>query len=64
MELKPQPTDGSQKVAAIDETAIVHAERTSAEERARDDRRNPKESSIQSNETVESKDKTETSENS
>ncbi len=64
MELQPQPTHGSQKVAAIDEPTIVHADRTVAEERARDDRRNPENSSIQSNEAVESKDKTETSKNS
>jgi len=64
MELLPKPTHGSQIAAAIDESTIVHTERTSAEERAHDDRRNPKDSSIQSNEAVESKDKIETSKNS
>ena len=63
MELQPQPTQGSQKVAAIDAPTVVHAERTSAEERPHDDRRNPKESSIRSDEAVESRDTIETSEN-
>ena len=64
MELPPQPNDDSQKIAAIDAANIVHAERTSSDERAHDDRRNPKESSIRSDAAVESKDKVETPENS
>lgn len=64
MELQPQSTYGSQKVAAINETTVVHAERRSGEEHAHDDRRNPKESSIRSDEAVESKGTIETSENS
>jgi ribonuclease E len=63
MQLPSQSTHGGQKVAAIDESTLAHAERTSAEERTHEDRRTPRDSSARSNEAVESKDKAETSEN-
>ena len=59
------PTHGGQKVAALDESAADHTERTAAKERLHDDeRRNPGRSDTQAIEAGEFKDKAEAPENS